>query len=147
MLTLDKVQLLEERIEKAVSLIQKLRKENSSLHEEIEILKMHNDELKDFAKSLGNDTQLIEESISKALVQLEYLDDSPVETASTVNSAGTEQIKEMEYEVADTPSSPESILQEEDPMIIPEESPQDDYLDDTALDTTLLIDDEDIPLY
>lgn len=147
MLTLDKVQLLEERIEKAVSLIQKLRKENSSLHEEIEILKMHNDELKDFAKSLGNDTQLIEESISKALVQLEYLDDSPVESSSTVDSAGTEQIKEMEYEVADTPSSPESILQEEGPMIIPEESPQDDYLDETALDTTLLIDDEDIPLY
>lgn len=147
MLTLDKVQLLEERIEKAVALIQKLRKENSSLHEEIEILKMHNDELKDFAKSLGNDTQLIEESISHALVQLEYLDDSTPETAIQEDSAGNEQIKEMEYRVADTPSSPDSILTEEDPMIIPEDSSQDDYLDETTLETTLLLDDEDIPLY
>ncbi len=76
MLTLDKVQLLEDRIKKAVTLIQKLRDENASLSEELDMLKMHNDELKDFAKSLGTDTKLIEESITNALDNLGEVGDA-----------------------------------------------------------------------
>jgi predicted RNase H-like nuclease (RuvC/YqgF family) len=74
MLTLDKVQLLEDRIKKAVSLINRLREENGSLNEQIQILKSHNDELKDFAENYSHDSELIEMGISKALSQLDQVE-------------------------------------------------------------------------
>lgn len=74
MLSLDKVQLLEERIRKAVALINRLREENQSLNEQVSILKMHNEELKDFAKNYNQDTALIEQGIAKSLAHLEQID-------------------------------------------------------------------------
>lgn len=74
MLSLDKVQLLEERIRKAVALINRLREENQSLTEQVSILKMHNEELKDFAKNYNQDTALIEQGIAKSLAHLEQID-------------------------------------------------------------------------
>ncbi len=131
MLTLDKVQLLEERIKKAVILIQKLRDENSALREELKMLKMHNDELKDFAKSLGNDTQLIEESISNALDELKILgvDAETIDTAAVVANA--------EYEEADTFISQDGAAIEDISL------PDDDPLDDIIIN---LGPDEDIPI-
>lgn len=70
MLTLDKVQLLEQRIRKAVALINRLREENGTLKEQVQILKMHNEELKDFAQTYNQDNELIEQGIAKALAQL-----------------------------------------------------------------------------
>lgn len=131
MLTLDKVQLLEERIKKAVILIQKLRDENVSLHDELDMLKMHNDELKDFAKSLGNDTKLIEESITNALHELSEVGDevTGVDHSSFVNSA--------DYEEADT------FLSQEGVKIEGIDLPEDDPLDDIIIE---LDQNEDIPL-
>lgn len=74
MLTLDKVQLLEERIRKAVALINRLREENASLTEQVDILKMHNEELKDFAKNYNQDNELIEIGISKSLDHLNQIE-------------------------------------------------------------------------
>jgi TolA-binding protein len=83
MLTLDKVQLLEDRIRKAVSLINRLREENSSLEDQVQILKTHNEELKDFSKNYSHDNELIEMGISKALAHLGSIeglsDEIPVE--------------------------------------------------------------------
>ncbi len=72
MITLDKVQLLEERIRKAVALINRLRQQNEGFIEQINILKMHNEELKDFANTYNKDNELIELGLSKSLA---YLDD------------------------------------------------------------------------
>jgi chromosome segregation ATPase len=74
MLTLDKVQLLEDRIKKAVTLINRLREQKASLEEQVQVLKAHNDELKDFAESYSHDSELIEMGISKALSQLEGIE-------------------------------------------------------------------------
>ncbi len=74
MLTLEQVQLLDERIRKAIALISRLREENNSLSEQINILKMHNDELKDFAKNSNQDNELIEKGIVMALSQLDQVE-------------------------------------------------------------------------
>ncbi|NQT58828.1 MAG: cell division protein ZapB [Bacteroidetes bacterium] len=132
MLTLDKVQLLEERIKKAVTLIQKLRDENASLREELEMLKMHNDELKDFAKSLGNDTKLIEETITNALENLNEAGEevTDVDHPSFVTNA--------EYEEADI------FISHDGATIEDIELPEDDPVDDMIIN---LGPEEDIPLY
>ncbi|MGM0431942.1 MAG: hypothetical protein ACQEQU_04450 [Spirochaetota bacterium] len=74
MLTLDKVQLLEERIKKAVSLINRLREENASLQEQIQALETHNEELKEYAKSYSHDSELIEMAVAKSLAQLNNIE-------------------------------------------------------------------------
>ncbi len=48
MSTLEKVQLLEERIRKAIHFIEKLKSENATLADEVELLRMHNEELKSY---------------------------------------------------------------------------------------------------
>ncbi|MCD4679925.1 MAG: cell division protein ZapB [Bacteroidales bacterium] len=132
MLTLDKVQLLEDRIKKAVTLIQKLRDENTSLSEELDMLKMHNDELKDFAKSLGNDTKLIEESITNALDNLK-------EVGTEVTSIDQPTfVTNAEYEEADT------FISQEGAKIEEIELPEDDPIDDIIIN---LGPEDDIPIY
>ena len=74
MLTLDKVQLLEERIKKAVSLINRLREENTSLQDQIQVLKTHNEELKEYAKNYSHDSELIEMAVAKSLAQLDNIE-------------------------------------------------------------------------
>ena len=132
MLTLDKVQLLEERIKKAVTLIQKLRDENSSMREELDMLKMHNDELKDFAKSLGNDTQLIEETITKALKNLNEVG------AEVTNVDNPSFVANAEYEVADTFISHEGATVEN--IELPENDPVNDMIINLGPE-------DDIPIY
>lgn len=144
MLTLDKVQLLEERIKKAVSLIKKLRDENAALRDELDMLKIHNDELTDFAKSLGTDNQLIEESISTALEDLKKVSeplekDSP--SPSPENPAEKETAAKKEEEAAVQSSSP----REEQPDSADTDEAQSADHDDLLIN--LGPDDEDIPLY
>ncbi len=133
MLTLDKVQLLEERIKKAVTLIQKLRDENASIREELEMLKMHNDELKDFAKSLGNDTKLIEETITKALENLDEVGEE------VTNVDHPSFVANAEYEEADTFISQDGAKAEDIKL------PEDDPIDDMIIN--LGPEDDDIPIY
>ena len=78
MSTLDKVQLLEQRIIKATVLIHNLEKKIEELNDEVEVLTVHNEELQKYADSFSADSKLIEESISNALDRLatiEGLDD------------------------------------------------------------------------
>ena len=78
MSTLDKVQLLEQRIIKATVLIHNLEKKIEELNDEVAVLSVHNEELQKYADSFSADSKLIEESINNALDQLatiEGLDD------------------------------------------------------------------------
>lgn len=142
MLTLDKVQLLEERIKKAVTLIKKLRDENAALRDELDMLKIHNDELKDFAKSLGTDNQLIEESIASALEDLEKVSE-PIEkdSPSPVTPAEKKTTAKKEEEPAVQSSSPV----EAQPDSVSTDEVQSTDHDDLLIN--LGPDDEDIPLY
>ena len=78
MSTLDKVQLLEQRIVKATVYIHNLEKKIEELKDEVKVLSVHNEELQQYADSFNADSKLIEESINNALDQLstiEGLDD------------------------------------------------------------------------
>lgn len=114
MLMLDKVQLLEERIKKAVALIDRLRAENSSLQEEVNILKMHNDELKDYASSFNNNNKLIEDGITKALHHLDEIDDIVI-----IDENDTDEFNEAE----NFASHDASDLQLDEDMLDPDDLP------------------------
>lgn len=73
MTTLDKVQLLEQRIIKAAILIRNLEKKNDELTDEVEVLSTHNEELQKYTETFSEDARLIEESISNALGQLDTI--------------------------------------------------------------------------
>ncbi len=73
MTTLDKVQLLEQRIVKATVLIRNLEKKIEELNDEVEVLSVHNGELQKYADNFSSDSKLIEESINKALVHLDSI--------------------------------------------------------------------------
>jgi chromosome segregation ATPase len=74
MTTLDKVQLLEQRIVKATVLIRNLEKKIEELNDEVEVLSVHNEELQKYADNFSSDSKLIEESINNALEHLESIE-------------------------------------------------------------------------
>lgn len=86
MTTLDKVQLLEQRIIKATLLIRSLEKRIDELTDEVEVLTVHNEELQRYADTFSADSKLIEESVSNALEHLgsiEGLDDIDINAILT----------------------------------------------------------------
>ncbi|NCB01865.1 MAG: hypothetical protein EOM67_06815 [Spirochaetia bacterium] len=74
MTTLDKVQLLEQRIIKAAILIRNLEKRNEEMQDEIDVLSTHNEELQKYTETFSADAKLIEDSISNALRQLDTIE-------------------------------------------------------------------------
>lgn len=86
MSTLEKVQLMEERIKRAVVLIEKLKTENASLKDEIESLKMHNEELETFYNDYSKNNRLIEEGVTSALHQLDFLEGLAVNNPDEENA-------------------------------------------------------------
>lgn len=70
MSTLDKVQLLEQRIQKASIYISSLEKKIDDLEESIKILTVHNEELQEYADKFVADHKLIDESVDSALETL-----------------------------------------------------------------------------
>ncbi len=95
MSTLDKVQLLEQRIIKATVLIHNLEKKIEELTDEVDVLSVHNEELQKYADTLSVDNKHIEESINNALEQLatiEGLDDIELfDTASAMDLETADQ--------------------------------------------------------
>ncbi len=100
MSTLEKVQLLEERIKRAITLIDKLKSENETLKDEVELLKMHNEELKSYSSDYNKNNRLIEEGITNALTQLDHLEQSAEaedkEEHFSFKSPASEQDDDME---------------------------------------------------
>lgn len=106
MTTLDKVQLLEQRIVKASVLIRNLEKKIEELNDEVEVLSVHNEELQKYADNFSSDSKLIEESINNALDTLgsiQGLDDielmdnlaGDLETADSFTGGGGTPIEEV----------------------------------------------------
>ncbi|WP_422482169.1 hypothetical protein [Pleomorphochaeta sp. DL1XJH-081] len=106
MTTLDKVQLLEQRIVKATVLIRNLEKKIEELNDEVEVLSVHNEELQKYADNFSSDSKLIEESINNALEHLgtiQGLDDIEImdnlagdlEAADSFTAGGGTSIEEV----------------------------------------------------
>ena len=74
MTTLDKVQLLEQRIIKAAVLIRNLEKKIDEMQDEIDVLTTHNEELQKYTETFSSDAKLIESSINNALSQLDMIE-------------------------------------------------------------------------
>ncbi|MFA7671939.1 MAG: hypothetical protein WCY53_06775 [Sphaerochaetaceae bacterium] len=74
MTTLDKLQLLEQRVVKATILIRNLEQKIDELNTEIEVLSVHNEELQRYADTFTADNKLIEESVTKALDRLDSIE-------------------------------------------------------------------------
>lgn len=88
---LDNLELLQKRVEKAAYLITVLRKEKAELLEEIELLKVHNEELKEYVDTYTTDVKAIQESVSSALDTL-----SSIEGLDDVNLFETTAAFELE---------------------------------------------------
>ncbi len=98
MSTLEKVQLLEERIRKAIHFIEKLKAENATLSDEVELLRMHNEELKSYSSDYSKTNRLIEEGITSALDQLEQLEELSVQSEAPVSEAIDDLAAEVDQE-------------------------------------------------
>lgn len=98
MSTLEKVQLLEERIKKAIHFIEKLKAEKAALTDEVELLRMHNEELKSYTTDYSKTNRLIEEGITSALDQLGQLEELTVQPVTAAEEAFEEEALPEEQE-------------------------------------------------
>lgn len=113
MSTLEKVQLLEERIKRAITLIEKLKSENNTLKDEVELLAMHNEELKGYSSDYNKNNRLIEEGITNALAQLDRLEEQ---------SHSEEQEEEtLSFEAPEPESQEEDVEQDLESYTAPDQ--------------------------
>lgn len=71
---IEKSRLLEEKVEKAIALINRLRLDKQELTERLGMVTNHNEELQELLNRTSADTAVIEEAISAALESLDSLD-------------------------------------------------------------------------
>lgn len=122
MSTLEKVQLLEERIKKAILLIEKLKTENASLKDEVELLQMHNEELKSYTSDYSKNSKLIEDGIISALSQLEKLEESaaaeqqPAEDLPPEEDFSFEADEDSEQDDQNSYTAPEEEEDKDEPL-------------------------------
>ena len=93
MISLDQIQLLEQKVELAVKKISELQKENDFLRSEFSTLKVKNDELQKSNTEMQNkltifenDQPKIEQGIINALKYLDNVEDSVLNTRSQTTS-------------------------------------------------------------
>ena len=71
---IEKSRLLEEKVEKAIALINRLRLDKQELTERLGMVTNHNEELQELLNRTSADTAVIKEAISAALESLDSLD-------------------------------------------------------------------------
>ena len=75
MINLNQVQLLEQKVEQALTLIDRLREENKILKTKLASSQQRLDELEDMVSSFKDEQEAIEKSILKVLAELDRLED------------------------------------------------------------------------
>lgn len=78
--------LLEQKVNKAIALINRLRLDNSELTERLKMVTNHNEELQELLNKTSADTAVIEEAISAALESLDELGLDNLGTFGTLDS-------------------------------------------------------------
>ncbi len=71
---IESSRLLEERVKKAIALINKLRDDNRELGERLALVNNHNEELQELLSKTSADTAVVEAAITSALESLDSLD-------------------------------------------------------------------------
>ncbi len=71
---IESSRLLEERVKKAIALINRLRADNTELAERLKLVNNHNEELQELLNKTSADTAVIEQAITSALESLDSLD-------------------------------------------------------------------------
>lgn len=84
---IESSRLLDERVKKAIALINKLRADNSELTERLTLVNNHNEELQELLAKTSADTAVIEAAISSALESLDSLDFTDLGDFGTLDSA------------------------------------------------------------
>jgi chromosome segregation ATPase len=100
MITLKQIQTLEEKIGKAVGLIDVLRQENSTLKQSLEKTQSKVRDLEKMVDGFKNDQEAIEEGILKAIEKLDQLEDElsekePEDAAQDIEATGSDNSNEI----------------------------------------------------
>jgi FtsZ-binding cell division protein ZapB len=90
MISLAQIKVLEEKISKAVDLINLLRKENKTLKDTFENSQQRIQDLEELTQNFKNDQEEIENTIIEAIKKLELLEDE----VSTTNEKGKKNEKQ-----------------------------------------------------
>ena len=84
---IESSRLLEERVKKAIVLINRLRADNSELTERLKLVNNHNEELQELLSKTSADTAVIEEAITSSLESLDSLNLDDMGDFGTLDSA------------------------------------------------------------
>lgn len=87
---IEKSRLLEEKVNKAIALINRLRLDKKELTERLDMVTNHNEELQELLNRTSADTAVIEEAISAALDSLDSLDLDNLADFGTLDSSELE---------------------------------------------------------
>ena len=108
--------LLEERVKKAVTYINKLRSDNEGLKRDIKLITSHNEELQAYVDNYKEDTERINKSIESSLeslndVGLDNLDLTidDLETAEQFSSIGGDAIDLGDMSDIEMPDSTDNV--------------------------------------
>ena len=83
---IESSRLLEQKVNKAIALINRLRLDNKDLTERLNMVTNHNEELQELLNKTSADTAVIEEAISAALESLDELDLDDLGTFGTLDT-------------------------------------------------------------
>ena len=130
MISLDQVRLLEQKVEKAVSKILQLQKENAELKERCAFLESKAENLNKKVSDFESDQNKIEEGIANALQRLNMIEDSvrsAIELDSSNNPAISEDSAVFEESIPETVESSDSFIPTEIQEDISNQSSENDF--------------------
>lgn len=90
---IESSRLLEQKVNKAIALINRLRLDNKDLTERLNMVTNHNEELQELLNKTSADTAVIEEAISAAL---ESLDELGLDDLGTFGTLDTDELEAAE---------------------------------------------------
>lgn len=112
MLNLDQIKQLEDRVSKAIELMQSLKDENDLLKLELHDRQKRVEELENIVLVFKNDQAKIEEGIINALNHLSAFEDTVYQAAASNANAISEQSSTSEAAAADLPAGEGNAVSE-----------------------------------
>ena len=95
---IESSKLLEQKVNKAIALINRLRLDNKELNERLLMVTNHNEELQELLNKTSADTAVIEEAITSALESLDELGLDDLGTFGTLDSEELEAAESFTIE-------------------------------------------------
>ena len=95
---IESSKLLEQKVNKAIALINRLRLDNKELNERLLMVTNHNEELQELLNKTSADTAVIEEAITSALESLDELGLDDLGTFGTLESEELEAAESFTIE-------------------------------------------------